>query len=157
MRSLLCVSVLVGVLAAPPLWAYEVVPVADGGVLVGKVIFTGTPPEPKQILISKDTAVCGEGYRELRAVEVAADGGLKHVVVSIEGITRGKAWATESFLLDQKGCEFRPYLQVVRNGAELVVLNSDPMLHNIHTYELIGRAKRTLFNVAQPTGGVSCI
>lgn len=54
MRSLLFVGVLVGVLATPPLWAYEVVPVADGGVLVGKVIFTGTPPEPKQILISDE-------------------------------------------------------------------------------------------------------
>jgi len=150
-RSLLFIGVLVGVLATPPLWAYEVIRVADGGVLAGKVLFTGTPPAPKQILINKDSEVCGEGHRELRAVEVAADGGLKHVVVSIEGITKGKAWVTESFLLDQKGCEFRPYLQVVRNGAEIIVLNSDPMLHNIHTYELIGRARRTLFNVAQPT------
>jgi hypothetical protein len=150
-KSLLRVGLLViVVLATQPLWAYEVIPVADGGVLAGKVIFRGTPPDPKKILISKDTEVCGEGYRELRAVAIAADGGLKHAVVSIEGITKGKAWATERFILDQKGCEFQPYLQVMRNGGELVVLNSDPMLHNIHTHELIGGAKRTLFNVAQP-------
>ncbi|MBI3329551.1 MAG: hypothetical protein HYZ81_22960 [Nitrospinae bacterium] len=151
MRFVLLVGMLVTVvLATHPLWAYEVVPVADGGVLAGKIVFRGTPPEPKKVLISKDIEVCGAGHRERRDVEVAADGGLTQVVVSIEGVSRGKAWPTESFILDQRGCAFRPYLQVVRNGAELVILNSDPMLHNIHTYELIGGAKRTLFNVAQP-------
>jgi len=53
-RSLLFIGVLVGVLATPPLWAYEVIRVADGGVLAGKVLFTGTPPAPKQILINSD-------------------------------------------------------------------------------------------------------
>lgn len=151
MRSVLLIGVLaIAMLATQPLWAYEAAPVADGGMLAGKVIFRGTPAEPKKVLMSKDPEVCGEGHRERRDVEVAADGGLKHAVVSLEGITRGKAWVTESFILDQKGCEFRPYLQVVQNGAEVVILNSDSVLHNIHTYELIGRAKRTLFNVAQP-------
>jgi len=140
----------VAMLVTQPLWAYEAGPVGDGGMLAGKVLFRGTPPASKKVLISKDTEVCGAGHRERRDVEVAADGGLTHVVVSLEGVSRGKAWPTESFTLDQRGCEFRPYLQVVRNGAELVILNSDPMLHNIHTYELIGGAKRTLFNVAQP-------
>jgi len=32
-------------------------------------------------------------------------------------------------------------------------VNSDPVLHNIHTYELIGRARRTVMNVSQPEKG----
>lgn len=31
--------------------------------------------------------------------------------------------------------------------------NSDPVLHNIHTYEIIGRAKKTVLNVSQPEQG----
>ena len=45
-------------------------------------------------------------------------------------------------------------MQVVRNGGEVEVRNSDPVQHNIHTYEVIGRAMRTVFNVNQPNKGV---
>jgi hypothetical protein len=39
------------------------------------------------------------------------------------------------------------------NKGELTAVNADNTLHNIHTYELIGKARRTVFNVSQPTKG----
>ena len=53
-------------------------------------------------------------------------------------------------VLDQKGCEFKPFLQVMKNNTKISAVNADPVLHNIHTYEIIGRTKKTVFNVSQP-------
>lgn len=136
--------------------AYEVVTVQDGGTLIGRVSFKGTPPPNKRILITKDFEVCGKGEREIPEVVVSAGGGLQESVVYIEKIQKGKAWANpkgEEYLLDQKGCRFIPYLQIIPKNETLIIQNSDPMLHNINVREVIGRARRSLFNFGQPKQG----
>lgn len=147
--------VLAGLLMIPSAAAaYEVAPVADGGSVAGRVLFKGAPPSPKRMLIAKNKEVCGEGYREI--VEVAVNNGaLENAVVVIDGIAKGKAWvaAQQRPLLDQKGCRFIPGMMVVPKGGDLDILNSDPVLHNIHTYEILGSARRTLFNFGQPNQG----
>ena len=147
--------ILAVLLAGPSLVsAYEVAPVGDGGSVAGKVAFKGEAPKPKRMLIAKNKEVCGEGEREI--VEVAVKGGaLGNAVVVLDGIAKGKAWtpAQQKPLLDQKGCRFTPPLMVVPKGGDLDILNSDPVLHNIHTYEIIGAARRTLFNFGQPNQG----
>ncbi|RMF88509.1 MAG: hypothetical protein D6736_10390 [Nitrospinota bacterium] len=138
-------------------WAYKEVAVTNGATLTGKVLFQGTPPAPKQVVINKNPEVCGTGYRELQEVKVTPEGGLQEVVVFLEKVKQGKPWPAppdNGYLIDQKNCAFRPYLQVVPKKAKLVIVNSDPVLHNIHTYELIKRARRTLFNFGQPTQGM---
>ena len=132
--------------------AYEVSPPTGGASITGKVLFQGAVPSPKKLLITKDEEVCGKGSVERREIDVTKDGGLRHVVVFLEGVSKGKAWQnpSESFVLDQKKCTFVPYLLVMPKGTEATILNSDQALHNIHAYELIGKASRTLFNVAQP-------
>jgi hypothetical protein len=131
--------------------AYEGIAVHDGGRVTGKVTFRGTPPPPRRVLMTKDKEACGEGYRELRDVSVTDDA-LDGVVVFLDGVTRGKPWSIPQggYTVDQRGCAFHPHISVVPQGAELVVLNSDPVLHNIHAYEVVGSARKTLFNVAQP-------
>ncbi len=132
--------------------AYEISAVTDGAVITGKAAFKGAIPEAKKLIITKDQEVCGKGYVERREIEVAKNGSLKDVVVFLEHVPKGKGWEKppEGFFLDQKRCAFLPQLLVIPRGAELTILNSDQILHNIHTYELIGSAKRTLFNIAQP-------
>lgn len=134
--------------------AYEAAPVTDGGSVAGRVLFKGAPPPPKRMLIAKNREVCGDGYREV--VEVAVkNGALENAVVVIDGIAKGKAWAAaqQRPLLDQKGCVFIPPMMLVPKGGDLDIVNSDPVLHNIHTYEIIGSARRTLFNFGQPNQG----
>ncbi|MFQ5874823.1 MAG: hypothetical protein ACE5JL_13655 [Dehalococcoidia bacterium] len=139
--------------------AYKTVTVIDGGVVTGKVTFKGEAPEPKSILISKDKEVCGTGNRVIKEVNVGDNGALRDVVVFLDGIKQGKAWNPpgDGYLLNQEKCAFHPYLQVIEKGAELTVLNSDPVTHNIHTYELIPIKRKTLrrdlFNVRQTEQG----
>lgn len=143
--------------AQSPRASYREVPVADGGIVSGRVIYAGPEPEPAELLITRDFEVCGTGFRERPEVDVADDGGLRAVVVFVEGVEAGKAWpeVPGGYLLDQRDCFFQPYIQIVPRGAELEISNSDPILHNVHGYELVddGR-RRTLFNLAQPDVGV---
>jgi hypothetical protein len=135
--------------------AYEIITVDGGGVISGKVRFKGTPPSPRKMLLTKDKQACGAGYREVEEVSVS-NGALRNVVVVIEDIKAGKAWPQEppeGYVIDQKGCRFIPHLQVVPKGAKVTIINSDPVLHNIHAREIIGRVKRTVFNIAQPLEG----
>lgn len=132
--------------------AYEVSPVTNGTAIAGKVTYRGKIPDMKKLLITKDEAVCGKGSVKRMEVSVSPEGALRDVVVVLQGIKKGKPWSVpkDGYVLDQRHCAFRPYLSVIPQKARLLILNSDPVLHNIHTYELIGRARRTLFNVAQP-------
>ncbi len=61
--------------------------------------------------------------------------------------------ALKKITIDQKDCTFVPALSVMINEGELEAVNSDETLHNIHTYELIGRARRTVMNTSQPEKG----
>ncbi len=136
--------------------SYREVAVADGATLTGQVTFEGETPRSIELLITRDFEVCGMGSRERREVDVAETGGLRAVVVFITAIDAGKPWpeAPDGYVLDQRDCYFHPYIQVVPRGVELRIVNSDPILHNVHGYELSEAGpRRTLFNLAQPDEG----
>ena len=147
------VALLAGAVPALPASAYEAGSVSGGGSIAGKVTFKGAAPEPRQMAMSKDAQVCGTGTREI--VEVAVKGGgLQNAVVHVAKIDQGKAWGPlDSAVLDQKGCRFIPDMLLVRKDSDLTVRNSDTVLHNIHTYEIIGNVRRTMFNIGQPDKG----
>lgn len=126
---------------------------AGGGSISGKVTFKGTVPAAKKLPITKDNSVCGSGEREIVEVN-ARSGNLAGAVVYVSKIATGKPWGSiEKAVLDQKGCRFAPDVIVVKKDGDLTVRNSDPVLHNIHTYEIIGTVRRTMFNVGQPDKG----
>ena len=132
--------------------AYQEVDVADPGTLNGKIRFAGTVPAAEEILISKDNHICGQGTVVSEPVRIDASGGLADSVVLVNGIAAGKPWPAHALAPEivQEGCRFHPYVQAAPKGVDLTILNKDPLLHNIHAYELIGRARRTMFNIAQP-------
>lgn len=135
--------------------AYEEVEVKNGGSISGTIAFSGDDPAPKIHKITKDNDVCGTGNREIDYVKVN-NGALTEAVVYLDKVKSGKPFPDAEAAkgdLDQKGCEFHPFLQVMHNDNEITALNSDPVAHNIHTYELIGRSKKTVFNVSQPDKG----
>lgn len=132
--------------------AYAVVAVTDGGTITGSVKFQGTPPPPEKIEVSKDPAVCGK-EKVLETVQVGAGGGLKDVVIWIDGVSKGKDWGPiDGGEVDQTECHYRPYIQIVRTGESVNIKNSDPILHNIHAYY---KDTETLFNLAQPMKGMT--
>jgi hypothetical protein len=113
-----------------------------GGTIVGEVMVAGTPPAPKTFTVNKDPQVCG-AEKKLVMVAVGPDHGLADAVVSLPDVkgTRGAAKST----LDQKGCEFHPDILIMAPG-ELDILNSDGILHNIHSTSTANAP----FNQAQP-------
>jgi len=138
--------------------AYKEAPVDNGGTITGKVSFAGKDEPPKVYKISKDNEVCGTGNREIDYVRVN-NGALMDVVVYLVKVKSGKPFPSDvaDATIDQKGCEFKPFLQVMKNKAKVAAVNQDPVLHNIHTYALMrGDAKgpkKTIFNVSQPEPG----
>ena len=157
MKTILVLSTAAGLLLlASGAQAYEGGAVSGAGQITGKVAFKGEAPAAKKLPITKDNAVCGSGAREI--VEVAAaDGNLAGAVVYVAKIDKGKAWGElDKPVLDQQGCRFNPGVLVTRKDVDLTIRNSDPVLHNIHTYEIIGSVRRTMFNVGQPDKTGKC-
>ena len=141
---------------------YKEIDVAGGGSIKGKVTFEGALPEGavEKILITKNPEVCGTGEREVVWIDVK-DGALRGTFVFIDKIKEGKKWGKPEFgtyLVDQKGCRFNPWAQVVRPGP-IIIRNSDKgVLHNINAREMIGVekgrvVKKGIFNFGQPEPG----
>jgi len=156
-RKLTLVLALIATGLAAPVQAakYKTVTVTNGGTITGKVSFTGNDPAPKVFAVTKNPEVCGAADRKIDFVKVN-NGALQEAVVYLSKIKSGKAFPkelTRPTKLDQHNCAFHPFFGVMANSQKLDVVNSDPVLHNIHTYEQIGRAKRTVFNVSQPDKG----
>jgi plastocyanin len=128
--------------------AYEGTGVTGGGTVKGQVKYGGVAPAREKIEVTKDAAKCGaEGPKLKEDLVVGAGGGIANAVVHIKGITKGKAFKTdEPPTLDQRVCQFRPHVTLVPAGGTLSVLNSDGILHNVHTY---GEANAPV-NKAQP-------
>lgn len=119
--------------------------VSGGGTISGSVMYDGKAPVMKVLKIEKDAKVCAVHTKYKEDLVVGSKGGLKNVVVYIDGIKSGKAWA-EEFTLDQNGCSFVPHVTIVAVGQRLRILNSDGILHNIHTYSTLNPS----INKAQP-------
>lgn len=126
--------------------AYEGGAVSGGGTIKGMVKFNGDAPEPEVLDVNKDKKVCAVGEKKANDLVVGAGGGIRYAVVSLTNISKGKAFPEGESVLDQEGCEYLPYVVVVPTGSELIIKNSDGILHNIHTYS----DKNKPVNRAQP-------
>ncbi len=147
MRGMIAVAVaglILGTAAQAP--AYEGGEVKDGGMITGTVKFAGAPPARKALEVTKDKDVCGKEKHLTWDLIVGSDKGIENVVVSLLDVKKGKKWAIAKTTLDQNGCVYKPHVVVVPAGGELDILNSDGILHNIHTYSTANPP----FNKAQP-------
>jgi len=152
----LALALLVGALPGASVAApkYKVAKVVNGGTIFGKVVLSSGKAVTKSYTISKNPEVCGTGTRDVPMVRTNGKA-LLDAVVYLEKVKAGKPFPAGlgKITLNQKKCAFQPAISVMMNGGELEAVNSDPVLHNIHTYELIGRARRTVMNVSQPEKG----
>ena len=124
-------------LALIPAFAGALVLQAQAGDITGTVKLQGTPPAEKTIAELKADANCGPlrtDEPKTRFFVTGAGGALADVVVYLDGISGKSTGASASPLtVDQKGCEYLPYIGAVQTGQKVVVKNSDPVLHNVHT------------------------
>ncbi len=136
---------------------YDEISVTDGGTVTGKVTMTGGKPIPKgfNLVTFPDPVYCGRistgtGWRILKEFELAPDGGLKDVVVLLSDISKGKPFTFEPPVIEARDCRFLPFVTVVRNHAEVIVVNMDPVMHDIQAYETSQLGPRVLFNTPLP-------
>ena len=131
-----------------------VLQVATAGNITGKVTLKGTPPPERETPLTAD-AQCGKLHSapvKTRFYVVGADAGLADTVVLLKGITGKSAGASAApLIVDQKGCEYVPYVAVAQTGQKIVVKNSDPMMHNVHPTPTASGNKED--NKAQFPGG----
>jgi plastocyanin len=122
---------------------------ARAGDVVGEVKFTGAAPKLAPLKVNKDQKVCGDTVEDQTVL--AAAGHLENVVVTVkgEGASLPPPQAAK-VVLDQHLCHYVPHVQVIPVGSTLEIVNSDPMLHNIHGR--VGAA--TAFNLAMPIKGM---
>ena len=137
--------------------AYEEIQVADGGTVTGKVTITAGKPIPKgfNLVTFPDPVYCGRistgtGWRILKEFEVAADGALKDTVVWLADATKGKPFKFETPTIEARDCRFLPFVTIVRDQADVVIMNMDPVMHDIQAYETSQLGPRVLFNTPLP-------
>jgi len=120
--------------------------------ITGKVTLKGTPPPEKELPVAD--GFCGPGSTAKvfkgRVFRTAADGGLADVVVYLKEAPAGGAAKAQPAMLDQKGCQYEPYVQAVQVNEPIIVKNSDPVLHNVHTRPTVAGNKEQ--NLAQMPG-----
>jgi hypothetical protein len=100
-----------------------------GGTIEVEVKYNG-PADVQTIKVNKDTEQCGKEAK-IENVVVGGNKGLANAVASIAN-AKGQPTAKKA-AIDQKGCKFVPHV-VATTPGEVDILNSDGILHNIHTY-----------------------
>jgi plastocyanin len=127
--------------------AYSGEDVTGGGTIVGVVRFAGNPPAPRELEVSKDRDVCGAHKLYDQSLIVGKKGGIANAVVTLPDISAGKPLKPEKDVkFDQKGCEYTPHVAVFPAGSTVNIINSDGILHNIHTDSQMN----PVIDIAQP-------
>ena len=103
---------------------------AYAGDVTGKISLKGTPPPEKEIPMDPTCGKLHGNKAMTRFFTVDAGGGLADAVVYLEGAKGGTA--AGPIVIDQKGCEYVPYISSATVNQTIKVLNSDPAMHNVH-------------------------
>lgn len=117
---------------------------AAGGTISGTVKYDGTPPAPRKVEVTKDKDVCALHPHFDEELIVDSGGGIANAVVIVKGAKGDLKPGEVKF--DQKGCDYTPHVLAFPAGSTVDIINSDGILHNIHTYS----TKNPPFNMAQP-------
>lgn len=141
LRPLALLLATVACLTAPaPAW---------GGSIKGSVLYNGPAVSPKTLPVTIDQYVCGN-QKPGEELVVSARRGIRNAVVSLQPPPAGAKWegTPRPAQMDQMGCVYTPRVVVVPVGGTVDFLNSDRLLHNLHS---VSRENPT-FNRTQPKG-----
>ena len=123
------------------------------GTIFGTVEFSGEIPESVSIAMGGFPG-CLISHAELPQDEsvLVEDGRLGNVFVYIREGLEGKVFPvpTEPVVFDQKGCIYTPHVLGVQRYQPIAVLNSDTLLHNVHSAPVNQQG----FNFGQPVAGM---
>jgi plastocyanin len=119
--------------------------------VTGTITFNGKAPALRPIAMDADP-VCAKKHTGPVANEMLALGSgntMGNILVWVsKGLPAGKTWPVppKPVTLDQNGCLYQPHVMGIMIGQTYRILNSDGVLHNIHTLPKINPS----FNKGMP-------
>jgi hypothetical protein len=132
--------------------AYEADPSLGGTTISGRITIAGAIPKTKSITVHRDIAVCGMTIPNEAVIVDPESHGLAEVVVSLEGVTKGKPFPDDfTLVVENRACRFFHRANAASVGSALEIRNTDPIMHNTHIRKET-RLGSTLINVSQPVG-----
>lgn len=123
---------------------------AFAGTISGTVVYEGKVPTLKPLAVAAEP-MCAKKHATVpnEALVLGAGNTMANVVVKVaSGLPAGKTWPapTTPVTMDQIGCQYVPHVLGVMVGQPFKVLNSDGVLHNVHSLSKVNRS----FNMAMP-------
>jgi hypothetical protein len=150
LRGKALVAAVLVLLAPAGVAAYQEITLTNAGELGGAVRYTGPLLPPLEVAAGGDQKGCGQTIPS-HFFRVGGTRGVRDAIVTIEGISSGKAWSLAGRpVLAARNCQFEPHTLVVPVGGSVDLLNEDPIRHNAHAVLDEGA---TLFNLVLPMKG----
>jgi plastocyanin len=124
---------------------------AAAGSITGTITFDGKAPTLRPLSMDADPA-CAKKHAAPVPNEMLALGSgntMGNVMVFVsKGLPGGKTFPVPKtpVVLDQNGCQYKPHVMGIMVGQTYRILNSDGVLHNIHTLPKVNPA----FNKGMP-------
>src|SRR6476660_2301906 len=115
----------------------------------GTIRYVGAPIEKKKTPVTIDQYICGK-EKEPEDLLLSSNNGIRNAVVSLQSVPSGakRDWNFPAAKMDQQQCSFIPRVVIVPAGGTVEFLNSDRLLHNLHS---VGK-ENPPFNRTQPRG-----
>ena len=144
--------------AAMPSSAKKSVDPATVAVLKGRVIFTGQAPAPKNISV-RGNPECATFHKEgsIPSEELVVNatdhaGAVKNAFVYIKEGLEEYSFETPpgSVTIENKECRYVPHVTGVQVNQNVLIVNDDPTLHNVHTYSKNSKS----WNLGMPVQGM---
>jgi plastocyanin len=126
---------------------------AQTGIIKGKTLFKGAAPSPKELPVGGNPECkvfhTGKLYDEEILVK---DGRLQNVFIYVkEGLENYRFDPPkESVKIDQIKCVYVPHVTGVQVDQPILIVNSDPTLHNVHSYS----KENATWNLGMPFEGM---
>ena len=112
------------------------------------VKFSGAGPVMPKLKREADP-FCGKTPMNDQEVVINANGTLKNTVVRVsQGAAAVATPPADAKEVDQNNCMYAPRVVVGVTGQKVLIKNTDPIMHNVHTYQ----GTTTGFNQAQMKG-----
>lgn len=126
---------------------------ATAGRVAGEVLFEGAAPPATPIEMKGNPECSLLHAEEVPGEDALVSGGrLQNVFVYVKSGLAGYrfAAATSPVVIDQKGCLYLPHVSGAMVSQPILLLNSDPTLHNIHAFA----GEVSAWNVGLPFQGM---
>jgi plastocyanin len=117
----------------------------------GTIVFDGKPPALRPLAMEADPA-CAKMHSGPVANDMLVLGSgntMANIMVYVsKGLPAGKTYPAPKtpVVIDQHGCQYKPHVMGIMVGQPYKILNSDGILHNIHTLPKINPS----FNKGMP-------